>query len=370
MYVLTFYVHPPKFCGQKAFLAAWCKNEKKSHVNSNFVAPKFIFFTHAIENVFFSRNLVSEHKIYLDVHQDIFFNFFGHLKIWFLYSGCIYIHLWVKMDIRTNRPSVHKVHYLAVQQIELLLIHFGSSFPYEKCSCTLNKKKRYPEVQKVWEWRYVCLSENRRLSFLMLQVANLGWSYCTETSNVSLLQLNCFCSRFPEEAVGRSMSSCAFLGLRNEPGFWVQLKPEGASDWLWWHGKAWGLDSEPAPATVAKNSTSRHEKSSAVSRGVRFECGNSGISNAVELHEWLYFEVVLCLPLRHAIDLRRGLWNRLHPFPVLAQHGTFQSSFFFFDWIQSSFSDHKDTRLLKKSRMELSCLGDASTEHPIEHTTL
>jgi hypothetical protein len=223
-----------------------------------------------------------------------------------------------------------------------------------------NKKKRYPEVQKVWEWRYVYLSKNRRLSFLMLTSCQ---------SRVKLLHrdIQCFSvatQLFLQPVSGRGSWSIHVIlcvsWSEKWTWFWVQLKPEGASDWLWWHGKAWGLDSEPAPATVAKNSTSRHEKSSAVSRGVRFECGNSGISNAVELHEWLYFEVVLCLPLRHAIDLRRGLWNRLHPFPVLAQHDTFQSSF----------SDHKDTRLLRKSRMELSCLGDASTEHPIEHTTL
>jgi hypothetical protein len=53
---LNIYVHPPKFCGEKIFLVAYGKKtKKKGHINSNFVAPKIVFFTHAAKKILFSQ---------------------------------------------------------------------------------------------------------------------------------------------------------------------------------------------------------------------------------------------------------------------------------------------------------------------------
>jgi hypothetical protein len=40
-------IHPPKFYGERTFLVACIKKRKNCHINNNFVAPKFDFFTEA-----------------------------------------------------------------------------------------------------------------------------------------------------------------------------------------------------------------------------------------------------------------------------------------------------------------------------------
>jgi hypothetical protein len=52
-----------KVLWKKDIFCGMCKIIKNYHINSNFVAPKIVFFTQATKIIFFLWNLVGEHKM-------------------------------------------------------------------------------------------------------------------------------------------------------------------------------------------------------------------------------------------------------------------------------------------------------------------
>jgi hypothetical protein len=63
-----------KVLWRKYISCSMCKKEKKCHINNNFIALKFVFFYIGQKN-FFSRNLMSQHKISRCILKYFFPNF-------------------------------------------------------------------------------------------------------------------------------------------------------------------------------------------------------------------------------------------------------------------------------------------------------
>jgi hypothetical protein len=85
------------FVEKRYFLWHMEKRQKKGHINSNFVAPKIVFFTHAAKKFLFSQTWWINIKC-LDVYQYFFPKICEHFEKRFLGSPFFPQNLWTPMS--------------------------------------------------------------------------------------------------------------------------------------------------------------------------------------------------------------------------------------------------------------------------------